>query len=133
MQVAPFTEVTPTQVSKEDIRNLIDLKPFNPKLNKLSMSFTGYQAMSQKDCNVIQNYIRWVGDSCKAKAVDMIYTFPKEVSVLGAKKSGKKISPKGFVTYKTQLFDEYDELVLDAKGKPKMESPRSSSAAISGL
>ena len=122
VQVTPFTEVTPTQVSKEDIRKLIDLKPFNTKLNKLSMSFTGYQAMSQKDCNVIQNYIRWVGDSCKAKAVDMLYTFPKEVSVIGAKKTGKKISPKGFVTYKTQLFDEYGEAVLDSKGKPKMES-----------
>lgn len=117
VEVIPFTEVTPTEIDKGSIRSLIALQPLDLKISKLSMSVSGYESMSAKDCVLIQNYIRTTGLKCGAKAVDTMYTFPKEVSAVN-KRSGKRVAPRGYITYKTPKLDEYGEVLTDKKGKP---------------
>ena len=120
VEVVPFTEVQPTQIDKQKIRELIDLKPLDRKLLKLSMSVYGYDKMDKKGFDLISNYIRSTGLSVGAKAVDTMYTLPKVVSPVEVK-SGKRVAPRGYLTYKTEVLDEDGVVVLDSKGKPKTE------------
>jgi len=120
VEVAPFTEVIPTQINKESIRNLITLKPLDRKLLKLSMSVYGYDKMDKRGCDLISNYIRSTGLSVGAKAIDTVYTLPKQFSPVEVK-SGKRVAPRGYLTYKTPLLDEYGNVVLDSKGKSKLQ------------
>lgn len=120
VEVVPFTEVQPTQIDKQEIRELIDLKPLDRKLLKLSMSVYGYDKMDKKGFDLISNYIRSTGLSIGAKAIDTMYTLPKAVSPVEVK-SGKRVAPRGYLTYKTAVLDEDGVVVLDSKGKPKTE------------
>jgi len=120
VEVVPFTEVQPTQIDKQEIRGLIDLKPLDRKLLKLSMSVYGYDKMDKKGFDLISNYIRSTGLSVGAKAIDTMYTLPKSVSPVEVK-SGKRVAPRGYLTYKTEVLDEDGVVVLDSKGKPKTE------------
>ena len=119
-KVVPYTEVKPTQIDKQEIRELIDLKPLDRKLLKLSMSVYGYDKMDKKGFDLISNYIRSTGLSVGAKAIDTMYTLPKAVSPVEVK-SGKRVAPRGYLTYKTEVLDEDGVVVLDGKGKPKTE------------
>ena len=120
VEVVPFTEVQPTQIDKKEIRGLIDLKPLDRKLLKLSMSVYGYDKMDKKGFDLISNYIRSTGLSVGAKAKDTMYTCPKDVSPVEMK-SGKRVAPRGFLTYKTDLLDDDGNVLLDTKGKPKTQ------------
>lgn len=120
VEVVPFIEVSPTHIDKQLIRELIDLKPLDRKLLKVSMSGYGYEKMDKKGFDLISNYIRSVGLSVGAKAIDTMYTFPKDVSPVEVK-SGKRVAPRGFLTYKTKLLDEDGNVILDTKGKPKLQ------------
>ena len=120
VDVIPFTEVQPTQIDKHRIRNLIDLKPLDRKLLKLGMSVYAYSKMDKKGFDLISNYIRSTGLSVGAKAKDTMYTFPKDVSPVEMK-SGKRVAPRGFLTYKTDIVDDDGNVILDSKGKPKTQ------------
>ena len=113
VDVIPFTEVQPTQIDKHRIRNLIDLKPLDRKLLKLGMSVYAYSKMDKKGFDLISNYIRSTGLSVGAKAKDTMYTFPKDVSPVEMK-SGKRVAPRGFLTYKTDLVDDDGNVLLDS-------------------
>ena len=120
VDVIPFTDVLPTIIDKHRIRNLIDLKPLDRKLLKLGMSVYAYSKMDKKGFDLISNYIRSTGLSVGAKAKDTMYTFPKDVSPVEMK-SGKRVAPRGFLTYKTDMVDEDGNILLDTKGKPKTQ------------
>ena len=120
VDVIPFTDVSPTIIDKHRIRNLIDLKPLDRKLLKLGMSVYAYSKMDKKGFDLISNYIRSTGLSVGAKAKDTMYTFPKDVSPVEMK-SGKRVAPRGFLTYKTDMVDEDGNILLDTKGKPKTQ------------
>lgn len=120
VEVIPFTDVSPTVIDKQSIRDLIDLKPLDRKLLKLGMSVYAYSKMDKKGFDLISNYIRSTGLAVGAKAKDTMYTFPKDVSPVEMK-SGKRVAPRGFLTYKTDLVDEDGNIMLDAKGKPKTQ------------
>lgn len=120
VDVIPFTDVSPTVIDKQSIRDLIDLKPLDRKLLKLGMSVYAYSKMDKKGFDLISNYIRSTGLSVGAKAKDTMYTFPKDVSPVEMK-SGKRVAPRGFLTYKTDLVDDDGNVVLDSKGKPKTQ------------
>lgn len=120
VEVIPFTDVSPTVIDKQSIRNLIDLKPLDRKLLKLGMSVYAYSKMDKKGFDLISNYIRSTGLSVGAKAKDTMYTFPKDVSPVEMK-SGKRVAPRGFLTYKTDLVDGDGNILLDSKGKPKTQ------------
>jgi hypothetical protein len=119
VEVTPFLDVTPTKVDKEKIRSLITLKPLDRKVSKIGMSFTAYRSLDRASLTVIENYIKNNGIAVGAKAVDTMYTFPKEVSAVD-RLSGKRIAPRGYITYKTPVVDENNNIVLDFKGKQKM-------------
>ena len=97
VDVIPFTDVSPTVIDKQSIRDLIDLKPLDRKLLKLGMSVYAYSKMDKKGFDLISNYIRSTGLSVGAKAKDTMYTFPKDVSPV-AMKSGKRVAPRGYLT-----------------------------------
>ena len=120
VDVTPFTDVSPTIIDKHRIRNLIDLKPLDRKLLKLGMSVYAYSKMDKKGFDLISNYIRSTGLSVGAKAKDTMYTFPKDVSPVEMK-SGKRVAPRGFLTYKTDIVDDDGNVILDSKGKPKTQ------------
>lgn len=120
VEVIPFTDVSPTIIDKQSIRDLIDLKPLDRKLLKLGMSVYAYGKMDKKGFDLISNYIRSTGLSVGAKAKDTMYTCPKDVSPVEMK-SGKRVAPRGFLTYKTDLLDDDGNVLLDAKGKPKTQ------------
>ena len=120
VEVIPFTDVSPTIIDKQSIRDLIDLKPLDRKLLKLGMSVYAYGKMDKKGFDLISNYIRSTGLSVGAKAKDTMYTCPKDISPVEMK-SGKRVAPRGFLTYKTDMVDEYGNILLDTKGKPKTE------------
>lgn len=120
VEVIPFTDVSPTIIDKQSIRDLIDLKPLDRKLLKLGMSVYAYGKMDKKGFDLISNYIRSTGLSVGAKAKDTMYTCPKDISPVEMK-SGKRVAPRGFLTYKTDLVDEDGNIMLDAKGKPKTQ------------
>ena len=120
VEVIPFTDVSPTTMDKQSIRDLIDLKPLDRKLLKLGMSVYAYGKMDKKGFDLISNYIRSTGLSVGAKAKDTMYTCPKDISPVEMK-SGKRVAPRGFLTYKTDLVDEDGNIMLDAKGKPKTQ------------
>lgn len=120
VEVIPFTDVSPTTIDKQSIRDLIDLKPLDRKLLKLGMSVYAYGKMDKKGFDLISNYIRSTGLSVGAKAKDTMYTCPKDISPVEMK-SGKRVAPRGFLTYKTDLVDEDGNIMLDAKGKPKTQ------------
>ena len=120
VEVIPFTDVSPTVIDKQSIRNLIDLKPLDRKLLKLGMSVYAYSKMDKKGFDLISNYIRSTGLSVGAKAKDTMYTFPKDVSPVEMK-SGKRVAPRGFLTYKTDIVDDDGNILLDSKGKPKTQ------------
>ncbi len=120
VDVIPFTDVSPTIIDKHRIRNLIDLKPLDRKLLKLGMSVYAYSKMDKKGFDLISNYIRSTGLSVGAKAKDTMYTFPKDVSPVEMK-SGKRVAPRGFLTYKTDIVDDDGNVILDSKGKPKTQ------------
>lgn len=120
VEVIPFTDVSPTIIDRQSIRDLIDLKPLDRKLLKLGMSVYGYGKMDKKGFDLISNYIRSTGLSVGAKAKDTMYTCPKDVSPVEMK-SGKRVAPRGFLTYKTDLVDDDGNVLLDTKGKPKTQ------------
>lgn len=120
VDIIPFTDVLPTIIDKQSIRDLIDLKPLDRKLLKLGMSVYAYSKMDKKGFDLISNYIRSTGLSVGAKAKDTMYTFPKDVSPVEMK-SGKRVAPRGFLTYKTDLVDDDGNVILDSKGKPKTQ------------
>ena len=120
VEVIPFTDVSPTIINKQSIRNLIDLKPLDRKLLKLGMSVYAYSKMDKKGFDLISNYIRSTGLSVGAKAKDTMYTFPKDVSPVEMK-SGKRVAPRGYLTYKTDIVDDDGNVILDSKGKPKTQ------------
>lgn len=49
-----------------------------------------------------------------------MYTFPKEISAVDVR-SGRRIAPRGYLTYKTSILDEDGAVILDSKGKPKVQ------------
>lgn len=120
VEVIPFTDVSPTIIDKQSIRDLIDLKPLDRKLLKLGMSVYAYGKMDKKGFDLISNYIRSTGLSVGAKAKDTMYTCPKDISPVEMK-SGKRVAPRGFLTYKTDLLDDDGNVLLDTKGKPKTQ------------
>lgn len=120
VEVIPFTDVSPTIIDKQSIRDLIDLKPLDRKLLKLGMSVYAYGKMDKKGFDLISNYIRSTGLSVGAKAKDTMYTCPKDISPVETK-SGKRVAPRGFLTYKTDLLDDDGNVLLDTKGKPKTQ------------
>lgn len=120
VEVIPFTDVSPTVIDKQSIRDLIDLKPLDRKLLKLGMSVYAYGKMDKKGFDLISNYIRSTGLSVGAKAKDTMYTCPKDISPVEMK-SGKRVAPRGFLTYKTDMVDEDGNILLDTKGKPKTQ------------
>lgn len=120
VEVIPFTDVSPTIIDKQSIRDLIDLKPLDRKLLKLGMSVYAYGKMGKKGFDLISNYIRSTGLSVGAKAKDTMYTCPKDISPVEMK-SGKRVAPRGFLTYKTDMVDEDGNILLDTKGKPKTQ------------
>lgn len=120
VEVIPFTDVSPTIIDKQSIRDLIDLKPLDRKLLKLGMSVYAYGKMDKKGFDLISNYIRSTGLSVGAKAKDTMYTCPKDISPVEMK-SGKRVAPRGFLTYKTDLLDDDGSVLLDTKGKPKTQ------------
>lgn len=120
VEVIPFTDVSPTIIDKQSIRDLIDLKPLDRKLLKLGMSVYAYGKMDKKGFDLISNYIRSTGLSVGAKAKDTMYTCPKDISPVEMK-SGKRVAPRGFLTYKTDLIDDDGNTLLDTKGKPKTQ------------
>lgn len=120
VEVIPFTDVSPTIIDKQSIRDLIDLKPLDRKLLKLGMSVYAYSKMDKKGFDLISNYIRSTGLSVGAKAKDTMYTCPKDISPVEMK-SGKRVAPRGFLTYKTDLVDDDSNALLDTKGKPKTQ------------
>lgn len=120
VEVIPFTDVSPTIIDKQSIRDLIDLKPLDRKLLKLGMSVYAYGKMDKKGFDLISNYIRSTGLSVGAKAKDTMYTCPKDISPVEMK-SGKRVAPRGFLTYKTDLVDDDGNVLLDTKGKPKTQ------------
>lgn len=99
IEVTPFTEVVPIPVNKAAVRDLIDLRPLDKKLTRLSMSVYGYSAMSKSGLESIANHIRSLGLSVGAKAENTMYTFPKDLSPIEIK-SGRRIAPRGFMSYK---------------------------------
>lgn len=120
VEVIPFTDVSPTVIDKQSIRDLIDLKPLDRKLLKLGMSVYAYGKIDKKGFDLISNYIRSTGLSVGAKAKDTMYTCPKDISPVEMK-SGKRVAPRGFLTYKTDMVDEDGNILLDTKGKPKTQ------------
>lgn len=120
VEVIPFTDVSPTIIDKQSIRDLIDLKPLDRKLLKLGMSVYAYGKMDKKGFDLISNYIRSTGLSVGAKAKDTMYTCPKDISPVEMK-SGKRVAPRGYLTYKTDLVDDDGNVLLDTKGKPKTQ------------
>lgn len=89
----PFEEVQVVDVSKDSIRDLIEL--VEPKVDlsiSTGLSSSWYKRASQAQLDVVGKYIRSVAMKYKATPDDLMYTIPKERHV-GSK---NLVKPKGY-------------------------------------
>lgn len=100
IKTKPFTDVVCVQKDKGVIRNLVDLKPLQKELLKLSMTSSGYEKYSKTDCDIIAKYIRNISQNSKATSQDVMYTFPKaKLTGDDRNKTKNKIVPKGYTNF----------------------------------
>lgn len=98
VEVVPFTEVSLRQISKDDIRSLIEFVGKNQtrSFSDAYFSTTWYEKKATpKDLEKIANAIRAVGNTAKVKKDELVWCAPSNLAY-PAKKNSKRIKPLGF-------------------------------------
>lgn len=100
----PFTEITPIEVDKNNIKKLITMYDVKGKwraLDNFKLSNTWYTAKTSyknstvKDIKLIENFISSFARNTGCDFVDLMYTFPKDKRFDNGNK--KRISPKSLI------------------------------------
>lgn len=100
----PFTEITPIEVDKGDIKKLItmyDVKGKWKELDNFKLSNTWYTAKTSyknstvKDIKLIENFISSFSRNTDCTYEDLMYTFPKDKRFDNG--NTKRISPKSLI------------------------------------
>ncbi|QGH73796.1 hypothetical protein [Vibrio phage vB_VhaM_VH-8] len=100
----PFTEITPIEVDKADIKKLItmyDVKGKWKQLDNFKLSNTWYTAKTSyknstvKDIKLIENFISSFARNTDCTYEDLMYTFPKDKRFDNG--NTKRISPKSLI------------------------------------
>jgi len=100
----PFTEITPIEVNKSNIKKLITMYDIKGKwrvLDSFKLSNTWYTAKTSyknsttKDIKMIENFISSFARNTGCDFFDLMYTFPKDKRFDNGNK--KRISPKSLI------------------------------------
>lgn len=95
IRTTPFTEIKLNSPSKQTIRELITLVPYDSTLDRFSLSSSWYDRATKADIDSLSRLIANVARRYKARAKDVMWTSPKNKSFTSGQNRAV-IRPNGY-------------------------------------